>query len=71
MAGGSAARASRGSATLVGTGAGFAAVMLIIAAATGLPLRPIIANWWPYLAILAPAAALLAALTVRAEAPKP
>ena len=45
--------------------------MLIIAAATGLPLRPIIANWWPYLAILAPAAALLAALTVRAEAPKP
>lgn len=61
----------RGSVALVGTGAGFAAVMLAIAAATGLPLRPIIANWWPYLAILAPAAALLAALTVRAEAPKP
>lgn len=61
----------RSAATLVGTGAGFAAVMLATAAATGLPLRPIIANWWPYVAILAPAAALLAALTVHAEAPKP
>lgn len=61
----------RSGAALVGTGVGFTALMLATAAATGLPLAPIIANWWPYIAILAPAAALLAAMTVRAEAPKP
>jgi len=61
----------RSGAAFVGTGAGFATVMLAIAAATGLPLRPIISNWWPYIAILAPAVALLAALTARVETSTP
>jgi len=61
----------RSGAALVATGVGFAAVMLATSAATGLPLRPIIANWWSYIAVLASAAALLVALTVRADAPKP
>lgn len=60
----------RSGAALLATAGGFSAVLLATAVATGLPLRPIIANWWPYLAILAPAAALLTALTVRGEAPR-
>jgi len=61
----------RGVSAFIGTAAGLAAVMLGITVATGLPPRPIIMNWWPYIVILAPAVALLAALTVRLQAPAP
>ena len=50
---------------LVGAGLGFGVAMLGIAAASGLPLHQTFANWWPVILILAPAVALLVALTRR------
>ncbi|HVV70761.1 MAG TPA: hypothetical protein VHI52_04560, partial [Verrucomicrobiae bacterium] len=56
-------------AALLGVGLGFTAGTLGIAAVTGLPLARTLVNWWPAMVILAPAAALLVALTRRASAP--
>lgn len=54
----------RAVAAIVSVGLGFLAAMLVIAAATGLPLQPTLANWWPVLLILASAAAVLVMLAV-------
>lgn len=50
---------------LIGAGLGFFAAMLVIAAATGLPLQSTLVSWSPVILILASVAALLVALTRR------
>lgn len=61
----------RGAWMLVGTTATFSLAILTLATGTGLPLQPLAAYWWPFIAIIGPAAGLLASLTWRSRTPTP
>lgn len=61
----------RGASMLVGASATFTLAILALALATGLPLQPLAAYWWPFIAIIGPAAGLLAALTWRSSPRSP
>ncbi|AYG94123.1 hypothetical protein D8I30_02165 [Brevundimonas naejangsanensis] len=61
----------RGAWMLVGTSATFSLAILALALGTGLPLQPLAADWWPLIAIIGPAAGLLAFFTWRSNTPIP
>ena len=61
----------RGAWMLAGTSAMFSLAILGLALGTGLPLPPLAVYWWPFIAIIGPAAGLLAAFTWRSRTPTP
>lgn len=57
----------RFSSMLVVTSATFSLAILALALGTGLPLQPLATYWWPFIAIIGPAAGLLASFTSRSR----
>lgn len=61
----------RFSSMLVVTSATSSLAILALVLGTGLPLQPLATYWWPFVAIIGPAAGLLASFTWRSRTPIP